>query len=364
MASKLKNRLLRTLEAPSPHHIKRLNYAVTLVCNAFCKMCDIWRNDKGSNVYAYDDELKVRDLEKAFANEPLLAGLDEVSLTGGEPFLRADLDDIGLFFLDHFKNAKLTINSNFYVEDNIRRFLTRLESAKALDRLTLCFSLDGLQPLHDRLRGVKDGFQRIVECAREVRDRFHVPLVVSFTILPQNSSDLEGVYELSRTLGAGFTCRFGALSSHYYGNTRMDFKWRDDQLDAVDGTLARIVASMASDRPLLKRAAGVDLYFYGRLVDHQRNPRRLFDCYSGTHSCYLDSFGNVYPCIMLNEVLGNIKEQRLAEIWFSSRCQSVRDDIAAHKCECWTECETIPSLQRHASYLPVFQSVRNLWGHR
>lgn len=346
MPSKVRNKLLRVLQSPSPYHIKRINYAVTLVCNAFCRMCGIWRNDKGKNVYPYEDELAIADLRAAFEGNALLDSLDDVSITGGEPFLRKDLDEICLFFLQQFPNTYLTINSNFYLEAAMIPFLERLKGEGELERLTLCFSVDGLQPTHDRIRGVPNGFESILQCVKNIQSQFGTRLVLSFTVLPQNYKELEDVYQFSRDLNTGFTFRFADISEIYYGNVGTKFEWQEDQLTFLEGKVREIVTSMAKERPFLRRFWSADLYFFSQLVNYRRNPRRIFTCCSGTHSLYLDSFGNVYPCIMLGSKMGNIKEKHFSEIWFSDCFREVRQDINDEKCHCWTECEAIPSLQR------------------
>lgn len=344
--SKIRNKLVRLVEAPSPRRIKRIQYAVTLLCNSFCKMCDIWRNGKGKNHYPTERELGVADLRKALSGASLLQGLDDVTLTGGEPFLRKDIFDIAQFFLETFPRCELTVNSNFYLQDEILAFAEQIHRAGQGHHVNLCFSLDGLQATHDGIRRVKGGYAIIVDTVEKLRERSEIHLTLSFTVLPENHQELFGVFELSRHLKSGFTFRLAEVSDTYYGNAGMSFAWSPEALAHTDTQIQRIIAHIRRDRPALRRLASWDLDFFSRLVDYRRSPSRLFTCYSGSHSMYMDSFGNLYPCIMLGTKLGNIREQALEDIWLSKSAEAIRQDIAAERCHCWTECEAVPSLQR------------------
>ena len=48
----------------------------------------------------------------------------------------------------------------------------------------------------------------------------------------------------------------------------------------------------------------------------QKNPKRKIKCYAGTHSFFLDPYGDIFPCIMLNKKIGNIKEG-FDKVWLS-----------------------------------------------
>jgi radical SAM protein with 4Fe4S-binding SPASM domain len=88
--------------------------------------------------------------------------------------------------------------------------------------------------------------------------------------------------------------------------------------------------------------------FYRGIIPYLENPnKRLFTCYAGFTSCYIDPYWNVYPCIYLNFPMGNLRENdfSLRKIWYSDRSQRIRDWINEKKCSCWTRCQLDPSLR-------------------
>src|ERR1035437_4845944 len=111
----------------------------TYRCNAKCHMCDIWRSPTRP-----DEELPAHYYER------LPGGLGRVNVTGGEPMLRADIEDI-VEIIDR-KAGLVEISTNGFYTDRILSLAHRFP--KAMFRV----SLEGLPALNDTLRGTKDGF--------------------------------------------------------------------------------------------------------------------------------------------------------------------------------------------------------------
>lgn len=339
------NKSLRLLTRPTPRRVVRVNYAVTYLCDSRCVMCDIWKRYR-ENPSGIAEELTAEEIEGVVSRSSALQGLDTVSLTGGEPFIKRDFVAIYRVFRQRYPKATIVVNTNGFNSPLIERRTGEMLAVGGSVPVFV-FSVDGLADVHEQIRGVRDGLGKIgrsVEVVRRLDSTIRIGL--SFTILPENVSDLEGVYRLSKTLGASFTMRFGSRSDTYYRNTHWNATWTGDQLTAAEAVIDRVTADIRRGRGLVERRFNPDTYFYSRLVDYQRAPRRIFECFSGTHSLFLDPWGNVYPCIVLATSLGNLRERSFDELWSSETAGAVRADIAAERCHCWTECEALPSLQR------------------
>src|SRR3989344_6855666 len=79
--------------------LRRIILSLTARCNSRCKTCNIWKIN-------YKDQLSLDELRK-FAENPILKQVRFLVLTGGEPFLREDIDEIVNMFKK--KNPKLHI---------------------------------------------------------------------------------------------------------------------------------------------------------------------------------------------------------------------------------------------------------------
>lgn len=338
-------RLRERILAPTPSDIHYVNFAVTFLCNSRCRMCDIWQIYRGKGAQART-ELSVSEIERVFRS-PLLQRLRSISLTGGEVFLRRDFAEIVGFFLGHFPQAAITIPTGSINPELsgqvLRRILRDYRPEKG--RLFLSVSLDGIGLTHDHQRGIRvfDKAMRVIE---ETLSLDGLRVGVSFTITRENWRDLPAVYRLAREKGLEFSAQFAQSSETYYATTNPPTGWRTEDLHAIGDALEEVIGEMFAQMSFRQRVTDVRAYYFQRMVDYQSHPRRIFTCYSGTHSFYLDPYGNVYPCITLNRKLGNVREQSFEDIWLGPQAQAIRQLIADRRCECWTPCEALPSLGR------------------
>ena len=338
---------MERLTPPTTDWIRSVNLATTYYCNSRCEMCSIWELYRKDRSRA-SAELSLDEIRRIFSSRRFL-GLRSVALTGGEPFLRRDLVDIAGFFLMRFPQAGMVIPTDSVSPGltirSVRRILEGYEPTRK--RFAVSVSLDGLRDTHNRQRGV-DCFDKAIEVL-ETLAPLDLALIVSFTITRQNTSDILPVYRLARELGADFSTQFGQGSSHYYGDRSLsssEHQWREPELERVRSQITEIADERWAQLPMKLRLVDTSGYFMRRMVDYQRSPRRIFDCYSGTHSCFIDPYGDVYPCLMLDKKLGNAKRDGFDAVWDGPVAQEVRGLIARRECHCWTPCEACPSLGR------------------
>ena len=86
---------------------------------------------------------------------------------------------------------------------------------------------------------------------------------------------------------------------------------------------------------------------------------RTMSCTAATNSVFINTQGDVFPCIVMNHKLGNIYENNLDEILMSPSTWAARETIEKMECPtCWLECETYRDITRNRKRL--FDAV--LWG--
>ncbi|MBU4444418.1 radical SAM protein, partial [bacterium] len=113
---------------------------VTYRCNAKCYMCNTWKHpSRKEEEFTYDLVRKIPD------------ALKFINITGGEPFLREDLDQIVQSALT--KTDRLVISTNGYFTKKIVKL-----AEKYGNRIGIRVSIEGLPAANDELRGIKDGF--------------------------------------------------------------------------------------------------------------------------------------------------------------------------------------------------------------
>lgn len=127
-------------------------YEATMRCNLTCEFCYVGTllNIEGE----WRQEMPLDMLERAFPDQDGL----QVSLTGGEIFMRKDILSVMQVFKDKgYVCGYLTTNGTI-ITDERAAALAALASAGFLKHISV--SIDGPGELHDRARGVKGTFER------------------------------------------------------------------------------------------------------------------------------------------------------------------------------------------------------------
>jgi MoaA/NifB/PqqE/SkfB family radical SAM enzyme len=173
-------------------------YEATMRCNLHCEFCYVGTllNIEGE----WREELPLDVLRRAFPDHDGL----QVSLTGGEIFMRKDI----LGVMDVFREkgyvcGYLTTNGTI-ISDERAEALAALASAGFLRHISV--SIDGPGELHDRARGVHGTFERTAAGLRRLQaaaSRRHAPLRVSVntTVAHETLDALADMVDVASDLG-------------------------------------------------------------------------------------------------------------------------------------------------------------------
>src|SRR5262245_28641014 len=174
-------------------------YEATMRCNLHCEFCYV--GDLLNIEGEWRQELTLEALRTAF---PDRAGF-QVSLTGGEIFMRKDIMSVlDLFREKGYACGYLTTNGTIINEERANA-LADLASAGFLKHISV--SIDGPGELHDAARGLKGTFDRTCEGLRRLQDaarRKHAPLRVSIntTVAHESLDALDQMVDVAGELGA------------------------------------------------------------------------------------------------------------------------------------------------------------------
>jgi MoaA/NifB/PqqE/SkfB family radical SAM enzyme len=97
-----------------------------------------------------------------------LGQLKTVWISGGEPFLRKDLPEICEIFAQYNGISSIFIPTNGSKPDAIVAGVERILTLRPDLKLTLMFSLEGLQQRHDEVHGKKGAFESVEESIRRL----------------------------------------------------------------------------------------------------------------------------------------------------------------------------------------------------
>ena len=164
-----------------------IGWELTLKCNLRCNHC---ASSAGS---ARNDELSIKETLSIATQFPELL-VDEVIFTGGEPLLNPNWTTIGGYLTNH--NIKVGMVSNgTIISDQI------IDDMKKCGINAIGISLDGLENVHDHIRGIPGVFRKTIRGIENlIENKIKVTIITSVTSL--NITTLEEIYNLVLSLGA------------------------------------------------------------------------------------------------------------------------------------------------------------------
>jgi MoaA/NifB/PqqE/SkfB family radical SAM enzyme len=173
-------------------------YEATMRCNLHCEFCYVidFLNIEGE----WRQEMTLDRLRQAFPDQPGF----QVSLTGGEIFMRKDIMSVlDLFREKGYSCGYLTTNGTIINEERAEA-LADLAAAGFLKHISV--SVDGPGELHDRARGLKGTFERTCAGLRRLQEaarRKHAPLRVSIntTVAQESLEALDAMVDVADELG-------------------------------------------------------------------------------------------------------------------------------------------------------------------
>ena len=122
--------------------MKKLNgtVIVTYRCNARCTMCNRYKAPSKA-----EEEITIETVRK-------LPPMYFTNITGGEPFIRTDLEDI-VRELDK-KSDRIVISTNGFFSDRI------IKLCKKFPHIGIRISIEGLEDTNNEIRGLENGYER------------------------------------------------------------------------------------------------------------------------------------------------------------------------------------------------------------
>jgi MoaA/NifB/PqqE/SkfB family radical SAM enzyme len=289
---------------------KTATIAITQKCNSKCTFCKIW---ECKNPIDLDENLIDR----------LPVSLKEVNITGGEPFLHAKIETIVEKLSSSYR--KVIINTNGLVKIK--------SSSRILEfkNVGIRFSLDGIGEAHDGLRGVPGNFQTVMKQINNLRTWNFKDLGIFSTFSDSNWHELVPLYELSRSLGIGFSCAVAANSETFYKTSANGFK----NAKPFIGEIQKII--MRELRSLRLKNMGKAL-FLRELARFAAGEIKVLSCLAGSSFFFMASSGDISACNMRDLPMGNLADSAFEDLWFSSISQNIRSITARCDKPCWTMC--------------------------
>jgi len=286
---------------------------ITRRCNLKCVHCYAHAKDQ-----VFDNELTTEQ-GKNLIDDLSRFKVPVLLLSGGEPTIRKDLPDLAAYAIEKGMRAVISTNGTLITQ----------QMARVLKDIGLSYvgiSLDGMEKIHDRFRGVKGAFRAALEGIKNCQDA-GIKVGLRFTINKFNVDEIENIFKLLEDMDIPRACFYHLVYAGRGSKLVEEDLTHDETRKAVD--LIMDLTKKLHDKGKEKEILTVDNhadgpYIYLRLLkeDPKRaaevlellkmnegnNSGRGIGCISWDGEVYADQFWRHHS-------FGNVLKRPFSEIW-------------------------------------------------
>ena len=282
-------------------------------CNLRCVHC----YSQSRNI-DYENELTTAEA-KALLEDLGEFGTPVILFSGGEPLMREDLTELIAHAKKQGLRAVISTNGTLITK----------EKAIELRELGLSYvgiSMDGLQEIHDKFRGVEGAFDMALQGIRNcIAGEIKVGL--RFTINKRNAEDIPGIFDLIEKENIPRVCFYHLVYSGRGSDLIEEDLSHEETRKVLDVIIDRTKELHDKGKPV--EVLTVDNhadgpYIYLRML--KEDPKRAADILELLEMNEGNSTGKGFGCISWDgavhpdqfwrqHTLGNVRERKFSEIW-------------------------------------------------
>lgn len=309
-------------------------FFVNAICNARCKHCFInWDDVEKQRIPALTlDEIK--KVSKSFGKVKYL------TLTGGEPTLRPDIAEIAQTFYDNNKLEILNFITNGFSTDKLYKDVKKILRYCPDLNVQVHFSIDAIGAQHDEIRVVQGGFNRLLNSIEKVRAlKAYYPRLYIGIITTYSKFNKDNIYEVISYITEKLQL---PMYLNYVRGQTYDRSAKEVNIRGYNEA-SKIVAVKNAElsKRIIPRPIDVLNNITPKIIDAVANEDRfVVPCRVGTKLIEIGHDGTIFPCEILDDKFGNIKnyDYDIKKILATAEAKAFSKRIIATKCKCTWEC--------------------------
>jgi len=292
---------------------------VTYRCNERCVHCYLDHDDKG--------EMSTAEI-KDILDQLVDAGVFFLTFSGGEVFMRRDFLEIVEYARRLTFNVKIKTNGVMIREAEAKRL-------RELGAEQVQLSVYSHRPeVHDAITKLPGSFKRTINSIRFLKSQ-GLKVTMSNVLMTVNRQDQAGTHALAKKLDVSY---------------------------ALDPT---VTPKLDGDTSILRLRVGgenlQEIFNDPELVGDveefcavpgppSEDAMEGYSCSAGHTACYINPYGEVFPCVQFPLPTGNLRRQKFADIWYRSpqmnevRSIKVKDLTVCSSCSHAGTCTRCPGL--------------------
>jgi MoaA/NifB/PqqE/SkfB family radical SAM enzyme len=342
-------------------HVTRRNpvslvHFITNRCNARCSFCFINFDDPKT----FRNELTVAEIDRL--TQTVGPDLQNVNITGGEPFARKEILEIARCWFRNTNIRSMFITSNGSLPKRMIDFTSCLNHEFPDRKIIYSLSIDAPPAQHNEIRKINGLFEKTMASYHGLRSiGGQVMATIAITVSHENHAVVDRLYD--------------ELIEHYGVRAIVATIVRDEGVYRIpDDHKRRILAAydrlsnrIAEDLQRGRLQGFGNSSLQGRLMNKKNiilnsiiksvylEPHYISQCFAGSLFGIIEANGTVRPCEILDKPLGNLRNYdcNFLRLWHDSPAQAAKRWIKETKCNCTYECAWSFNILGNARYQPA-----------
>lgn len=305
-----------------------LQLNLTTRCNLKCRICSFKDEDSDTSL-----ELTVAEISK-MAKQASDWKLNQIVLSGGEPFLRKDIFEILKVIKDAGSDVVITTNALLLTDDKLLKL-----NDTSLKHLQI--SIDGAtKETHDYIRG-EGSFLATIELVKKAvslsERKFSVGL--SFTVMPYNYREMESFLYLAKSLNVDTVLFIPVISDNSYRTLDGEKDFFNFNLSQINNVRESFLCvekyKSKNSKPEISNFENMKNYW--RYFEGIKN---RWKCFAGFRWLQINPYGTAKMCGFEYDDFRN--NGSLKKIWYSSSAFAARQKIKKCSLLCMQPCMSKP----------------------
>jgi len=299
---------------------------INSICNMKCDHCFYWRSLNQRDDLTYAEIVQLSES---------LGRIENLNLSGGEPFLRKEFAEICKQFVRRNKVRQIYVPSNGWYTDKMVAQIKATLEAPELELFAVELSLDGTAEFHDKFRVAPGAFEHAMRtydalAALQEQD----PRLRIHSISTATNVNVEEIRQLSTYLYE----RCPKMDHHNLAIIRGDRKNPSLLLPdlAAYQDLYEYIRRLWAPREQGRYGGIVEPMLQWAKVETIKQQTQVIPCRAGKLSAVIYANGDVSFC-ELHKPLGNLRKNSFWELWNSVEARQLRESVACKECHCTTE---------------------------
>ncbi len=259
--------------------------------------------------------------------------------------MRDDLVEISEIFYKNNKPAIILFPTNGLLPDVIRARTENILMRCPNSTIVVKLSIDGLESDHDKLRNSPGNFEKTLDTYRMLEHLIskhpNFELGINTVFCSENQDSMDAIIDFVAGLKNIKTHTISLIRGNLVNEHFKKVNYHK-YLQAVH----KLEINQKSKKSSIYSFKGARIKAAQDIIQHRliyrtvQDRKRIIPCYAGRLNLVIKESGDVYPCEILSESFGNVRnhEYDVGSVMNSGKAGQVLDSIRGNRCYCTHEC--------------------------